>query len=688
MATDVNPYLLSALSTPTDDAIANQIKAGRAQADQPFNIGMAGGKGYGIGYALDKFLGNYLAATASQEQRAKAEYDKGVARAPGILNTVAPAADPVKDQAALDAISGTSTPKGTSIVNPRETINKDGKKIKLVDVIAPSGAKFTVNADNSERFNNLITDLHDVGIKAIPNQSGGYANRNIAGTNTTSKHASGNAIDLNWDLNPRGVNKYNEETKDLIRQIAAKHGATWGGDWRNPDPMHFEFNGSLPKPQAPPQQVAEAPPQPAPAPPQPAPAPSQVAAAPQPQPSESPPAAPVAPAGVAIGSPPEGMQVPTGDTGGPIPSGPSGIIGGPPQQPILAPNQAVVGGLQGELPHGFDRDTALRFLTNPNIGDKEKAEFIQRMQAQSGPEDIKTPTGVFRKVRGTDQFTFHPNPPVINSITPNSVPTATTVGPDGKITNPQVLAPGGNMSGAADAMKQAAVMGANAANAAKTTTAPVEQHISEVTNLVKSGETAQQNLSVLETTKDIANAENITAGVKGPYADQTMQWIKTINSITRTDIVGADGKIALNDAFEKLSQQIAQTGNSKTTEYQFNQFLKSQPNSFYHSDEGVKMLTHIAMEIEKQKAGLRQVASENWNTNMSALDAAKKKYLEAHPIRLMYKGMSLEEYNKSLEKKPKAPEVPTGGRPDGGVPFTDKNGKQWIKLPNGRLISP
>lgn len=113
-------------------------------------------------------------------------------------------------------------------------------------ITSGSGAKFRVASAHRDRFAGLIADLEKEGIEIKGEQSGGYAKRNIAGTNTPSRHSHGEAIDINWGENARG--KRGELTKKLgaekIREIAKKHGMTWGGDWRNPDDMHFEVDRS------------------------------------------------------------------------------------------------------------------------------------------------------------------------------------------------------------------------------------------------------------------------------------------------------------------------------------------------------------------------------------------------------------------------------------------------------------
>lgn len=111
-------------------------------------------------------------------------------------------------------------------------------------ITAGSGAKFRAHGDYADRFAGLVNDLEAAGVSIKGDQSGGYANRNIAGTTTKSRHASGEAIDINWSENGRGArgSLADQLGPDTIREIAAKNGLKWGGDWRNPDDMHFEVD--------------------------------------------------------------------------------------------------------------------------------------------------------------------------------------------------------------------------------------------------------------------------------------------------------------------------------------------------------------------------------------------------------------------------------------------------------------
>ena len=136
-------------------------------------------------------------------------------------------------------------------------------------------APVTVNSNAAPQFGGLMTDLQRAGIRIDPSQTGGFANRNIRGTNTPSMHASGNAVDVNWMANPEGSvaptpqggapfdpNNLVDASGDrpgqtqippeLARAIAKKNGLRWGGDFqsRSPDPMHFEVAPNAATPMA------------------------------------------------------------------------------------------------------------------------------------------------------------------------------------------------------------------------------------------------------------------------------------------------------------------------------------------------------------------------------------------------------------------------------------------------------
>jgi hypothetical protein len=130
-----------------------------------------------------------------------------------------------------------------AVVPQQQSSNtRPGGSPTLTSIVAPGGAKITVAQAVAPRFQALVDDLEREGYKLDPATTGGYNPRNIRGTNTPSHHASGNAIDVNWQRNARGANTPSDIPPDLARRLAAKHGLVWGGDWAGEtrDPMHFE----------------------------------------------------------------------------------------------------------------------------------------------------------------------------------------------------------------------------------------------------------------------------------------------------------------------------------------------------------------------------------------------------------------------------------------------------------------
>lgn len=113
----------------------------------------------------------------------------------------------------------------------------------LVTIQSASGASFRVDRSVATQIQGLINDLEAGGVKIDPRTSGGYSNRNIAGTSTPSQHAYGRAVDINAVANARGTQGQIDPA--LARSLATKYGLTWGGDWRGAtrDPMHFEAPG-------------------------------------------------------------------------------------------------------------------------------------------------------------------------------------------------------------------------------------------------------------------------------------------------------------------------------------------------------------------------------------------------------------------------------------------------------------
>jgi hypothetical protein len=126
-----------------------------------------------------------------------------------------------------------------NIQNFGNPLDAEWQKRNLLPVTSPNGQTWNVHKDASTSFENFLKDLHDAGY--MPTSSGGFNYRNIRGTDKLSQHAFGNAIDINASANPMGSAK--NDLPANVGDLAAKHGLEWGGTWKNPDPMHFEWRG-------------------------------------------------------------------------------------------------------------------------------------------------------------------------------------------------------------------------------------------------------------------------------------------------------------------------------------------------------------------------------------------------------------------------------------------------------------
>ena len=88
------------------------------------------------------------------------------------------------------------------------------------------------------------------------NNTSGYNNRYIEGTDRLSTHALGTAIDINPLYNPMIKDRvayppgarYDPErpgtltTDSLVVRLFKDYGYVWGGDWKDPfDPQHFQL---------------------------------------------------------------------------------------------------------------------------------------------------------------------------------------------------------------------------------------------------------------------------------------------------------------------------------------------------------------------------------------------------------------------------------------------------------------
>ena len=172
-----------------------------------------------------------LAYTASQKRTAAAKDQSAMVRAL-ILRALAGGGASLGARANLPASAF------------RPTGNPAGKG--LVTIRTPNGERVTVAANYAGRFSGLLNDLWKAGYHY--RSVGGYSYRNIAGTNTLSKHATGEAIDIDPQPNRGnrlggGGSRYGYFDPRVVNGLIKKWGLDWGGNWSNPDPMHFSTGG-------------------------------------------------------------------------------------------------------------------------------------------------------------------------------------------------------------------------------------------------------------------------------------------------------------------------------------------------------------------------------------------------------------------------------------------------------------
>jgi tape measure domain-containing protein len=158
----------------------------------------------------------------------------------GILN-------PFKTGSTQSVAQATTSAAATA----QEVINTPAGKLALAEITTSTGLVAKVNAQYASNFQGLINDLEGQGYKINSLGEGGFSFRNVAGTGNLSNHALGNALDINPRQNPQSPYTGAPVVTDFpdnIRELAAKNGLRYGGDFRRPDPMHFDIpkNGVIP----------------------------------------------------------------------------------------------------------------------------------------------------------------------------------------------------------------------------------------------------------------------------------------------------------------------------------------------------------------------------------------------------------------------------------------------------------
>jgi hypothetical protein len=116
-------------------------------------------------------------------------------------------------------------------------VRSDGLKIQLRHELL---RLFSLLIDETERMGYNVRRFNEAG--AIV--TGGFNCRPIADTNTPSNHSWGLAIDINSDKNPR-QKPLTTDIPVAVRDLWTRFGFRWGGTFPTPDPMHFEYMGSV-----------------------------------------------------------------------------------------------------------------------------------------------------------------------------------------------------------------------------------------------------------------------------------------------------------------------------------------------------------------------------------------------------------------------------------------------------------
>lgn len=129
---------------------------------------------------------------------------------------------------------------------PNSKEAKEYAKKNIVPVKV-GGATIQIHKDVAPLFQGFMEELSKNGYVFDPKTTGGYNSRwkNIMGkpqVGNLSEHASGLAVDLNWNKNTQG--QRGTDLPKNVRDLAAKYGLKWGMDFKTPDPMHFDFSGS------------------------------------------------------------------------------------------------------------------------------------------------------------------------------------------------------------------------------------------------------------------------------------------------------------------------------------------------------------------------------------------------------------------------------------------------------------
>jgi hypothetical protein len=120
-------------------------------------------------------------------------------------------------------------------------VRADGLKLQLREELI---TLFSLLIDQTERMGYEVRRFNAAGQVV----TGGFSCRGIkilgVETNEPSNHSWGMAIDINSDVNPQ-KHPLTTNIPVGVREVWTRFGFRWGGTFSTPDPMHFEYMGSV-----------------------------------------------------------------------------------------------------------------------------------------------------------------------------------------------------------------------------------------------------------------------------------------------------------------------------------------------------------------------------------------------------------------------------------------------------------
>ncbi len=167
------------------------------------------------------------------------QYRAKIAQKVGVADYVDTSPTPVAPTAPTRSAPFSGRANYATLDNMGDPSTPEWQQKNLTTIRSGNGQEWQVHSGAAQAFQGLIKELEARGVSL--KSDGGFNYRNIRGGTQLSQHAWGNAIDINADDNEMGSHKTTMPSD--IKEIAAKYGLIWGGTFKRPDPMHFEWAG-------------------------------------------------------------------------------------------------------------------------------------------------------------------------------------------------------------------------------------------------------------------------------------------------------------------------------------------------------------------------------------------------------------------------------------------------------------